>query len=263
MTPKHTRLYFSFTVLPLTNMINICSWNARGVMYGSSFLIDHLENTDIFVICEHWLNDTNFDFLENLDHNFNVSGTVKYDNISRRGSGGVAIMTRKSKFSKIGKIRTNEIDNISAVCLSNTGAESMFVIGAILPSSNKTDQQYANSVMDLFAIYDQCYTQGTTIICGDLNSNISSDNNRSRILYQHLTERNTIHVANLQQRIGPPYTWTNKSQTSKTLIDYIAIRYNLINFITYCEIDNSCTYDVSDHLPCNTKHRYAYFRWIS
>ena len=47
-------------------LIRVTTWNMRGAMYGTSYFENLLEESDVCIVTEHWLNRYNICFLHEI-----------------------------------------------------------------------------------------------------------------------------------------------------------------------------------------------------
>ena len=86
--------------------LNICTWNATGIMSSATYLSNSLKyrNVDICGISEHWLYEKDLHFLNQIDNYYNSyavsDNDLKLPGRRRVGKGGVAILWHR-KHDKI------------------------------------------------------------------------------------------------------------------------------------------------------------------
>ena len=97
-------------------LIRVTTWNMRGAMYGTSYFENLLEESDVCIVTEHWLNRYNICFLHEIAKDCTSSSTCN----SSKGSGGVAILVRKTCGYKTNELNI-ENDRICAVKLVKRG----------------------------------------------------------------------------------------------------------------------------------------------
>lgn len=166
-----------YIILMMSSMcaLRVPTWNVRGILYGTAYTHHVLEQTDICVISEHWLNSTNNQFLEQIHETFTVKSKTFGDNLQckisgGRGSGGVCIFARNSINTNVNSSR------IACVKIETPNVQTINVIGALLPSTNVSINTYRETVCELFDVYDKICKTGLTLICGDLNVDLSKCN---------------------------------------------------------------------------------------
>ncbi|CAC5422531.1 unnamed protein product [Mytilus coruscus] len=93
-----------------------------------SYFENLLNDSDICIVTEHWLNRTNITFLYELANDFRVFACFSSCSVnSNRGSGGVAILVRKKLGFKTYNLFVDN-DRTCAVKLSKHGYERLFFI---------------------------------------------------------------------------------------------------------------------------------------
>jgi hypothetical protein len=125
-----------FVSLLIMSLLNVVSWNVRGVMHGTPTLVKLMEHSDVMFLAEHWLNECTKDFLETVDPNFHAISRIRSDSTnSVRGCGGVAFMIRRSDRYTVKDLITDNEGIIGIqLCLANK--ESIYILGTHMPSSN-------------------------------------------------------------------------------------------------------------------------------
>ena len=250
-------------------LIRVATWNMRGAMYGTSYFENLLEESDVCIVTEHWLNRYNICFLHEIAKDFRVfSCTSSSTCNSSKGSGGVAILVRKTCGYKTNELNI-ENDRICAVKLVKRGYENVCIIGVLLPSTNYSVEEYLSYFSTVCSIYEQMSSDCVTIVCGDFNTDISLNvkNTKSKHLLNFVESNNMSPALLITGCRGPKYTYRSKDGTRKTLIDYIMIPEFLCNGCSDLKVRNDCLYNVSDHYPisitldtnllCNTSNKLA------
>lgn len=255
-------------------LIRVTTWNMRGAMYGTSYFENLLEESDVCIVTEHWLNRYNICFLHEIAKDFRVfSCTSSSTCNSSKGSGGVAILVRKTCGYKTNELNI-ENDRICAVKLVKRGYENVCIIGVLLPSTNYSVEEYLSYFSTVCSIYEQMSSDCVTIVCGDFNTDISLNvkNTKSKHLLNFVESNNMSPAPLITGCRGPKYTYRSKDGTRKTLIDYIMIPEFLCNGCSDLKVRNDCLYNVSDHYPisitldtnllCNTSNKLAVGRKV-
>ena len=76
-------------------LIRVTTWNMRGAMYGTPYFENLLEESNVCIVTEHWLNRYDICFLHGIAKHFRVfSCTSSSTCNASKGSGGVAILVR-------------------------------------------------------------------------------------------------------------------------------------------------------------------------
>ncbi|CAG2231536.1 unnamed protein product [Mytilus edulis] len=246
----------------------------RGAMYGTSYFENLLKDSDICIVTEHWLNRTNITFLYELANDFRVFSCFSSSSVnSNRGSGGVAILVRKTFGFKTYNLFVDN-DRICAVKLSKHGYESLCIIGTLLPSTNHSIEEYLQYFQTVCSIYDRMSVDCVTVIGGDFNTDIAvtSLSSKSKNVIDFITKNNLSPVPLMSGRKGPDFTFRSKDMTRKTMIDYIFIPEFFCNGFTNLEVRNDCPFNVSDHYPvlifldmnllCNTSNKFHLYRKV-
>ncbi len=163
----------------LNDKLRITAWNSRGLRAAQPYLEKITSMSDIVVISEHdlyesqvyRLNDINRDFIsyskcaENLDPN--LMGIVP-------GHGGVAILWNKTISCKVKPLRDLGTDRICAVELF-TDRGSMYIIGVYLPHAGCTNANYQQHLDALEYMIEEVGHGGEVVVIGDFNAHFGTE----------------------------------------------------------------------------------------
>ena len=138
--------------------------------------------------------------------------------------------------------------------------EKIFTFCCYLPSSNYSNEIYAEYMNTLQAIYNTYSEIGSSFIIGDLNAEVISPNlkQNSNISFRNksfsdfLIENNLMSICYSKHRKGPSYTFT----TMEKMLDHILIPKMKISEVTCVEILDDPTYNCSDHIPIVAKFSF-------
>ena len=92
---------FLFNMATPAATLRITAWNSRGMLASIPYIRDIMRNSDIICLSEHWLHRNRLYMLDEISNDFlshaYASNTSSEDCYGvRRGTGGVAIMWRKT-----------------------------------------------------------------------------------------------------------------------------------------------------------------------
>lgn len=200
--------------------LRVSTWNMRGAMYGTSYFQTILNRSDVCLLTEHWLNESNISFLSTFDQGFEVIySTSKSNEISSttRGSGGTAILVRKSLGFTITNLNISS-DRICGVKLCSNNFDAICFLCVLLPSTNFSVDVYLKYIDELCTYYDVLSEDYATILGGDCNIDITNSNSCSRKLMSFkdfLSDRNLCPAPLLQGRSGLLYTYRSKDFSKK------------------------------------------------
>ena len=152
-------------------MLRISSYNCQSVNSGFPIVENLCENSDIVLLQETFLNETNHVILGTLHTDFDyahVPATRQADVFTGRGSGGLAVLWRKSKNIKYFPLYfTNRIMGLKII-FNNT---EYILINVYMNCDYKTPEsivEYKSNLADLSNIMnDENYSE--IIISGDFN----------------------------------------------------------------------------------------------
>lgn len=225
-------------------MILSC-WNVHGVFSCLPELTEVASFSDIVFISEHWLCKDNLSILNtsfpNSIYSIATPGISK-NNITR---GGIAFLIRKSTEFNIQGVRSYS-ERIMSIKLAY-GANELFIIGCLLPSTNVHFEEYKNVLSEVFDLFDELCEIGPVLICGDFNTDFinKTTSSKSKLLTELMHDRNLCSIFKMENQ----YTFQTKDKTSKSIIDYILVPEWLECEVKYKEIFNDFKYEISDHSP--------------
>lgn len=243
-------------IIALLIMLRVVTWNMRGAMYGTQYFQTILNKSDVCLITEHWLNESNISFLKTFDKDFHLAAySTNHTNMSSarpRGAGGTAILIRKTLGFKITDLCLHN-ERMCGVKLSSDNYQDMCMLCILLPSTNFSLDVYFRYLDELTTFYDRLCEECVTIIGGDCNvdiTNVSCESCSKTVSFStFLRERNLCSAPLLQGRKGPAYTYRSKDCSQKTLLDYICFPEFMSNNISLIRIESECPYEISDHYP--------------
>ena len=240
----------TFSVMTVTHIekgITLATWNVRGIMYGTQSVIDLIEHVDVLFICEHWLTAENESFLKSLGFSLNVESKP---NLHPRKREGVAFLTKPSTKFTISRLRL-KYDQMIGIKIKQNGSPDIQIIGTRLPSTNVSPDIYEQKLNELFDTYDEFKENALTIICGDLNADVTKLNKsrRDKILQTAINERGFVDISKYVTSDFPLFTYRQKGSTCKTLIDYILVPEIMEQSVLQFEILDTISYNISDHFP--------------
>ncbi|CAC5402884.1 unnamed protein product [Mytilus coruscus] len=221
----------------------------RGAMYGTSYFQSVLNESDVRLLTEHWLNENNISFLSTFADNFHLIYSIYINcNNTINGSGGTAILVCKSLNFKLQNLNITN-DRMYGVKLCSDKYYDICLICVLLPFTKFSSDVYMNYIDELCTCYDTYSEDCTTIVGGDCNIDLTSNSTSSKLtcFTNFLNDRNLCSAPLLQGRVGPKYTFRSKDFTKRSLLDYICVPEYLSNDIFTLEIKSNCSYEVSDH----------------
>lgn len=161
--------------MSISNNIRITAWNSRGLRAAQAYLTKLCSQTDILVLSEHnlyesqlyRLNEINMQFAscgKSSDHlNPNLQGYVP-------ANGGIAILWRKSLSSMVKPLPHLGTDRICVIQLFTDNGGSLFVVGVYLPQSGCRVADYQEHLDVLEHIIEQNGPSGDVVVLGDFNA---------------------------------------------------------------------------------------------
>ncbi|CAC5391652.1 unnamed protein product [Mytilus coruscus] len=162
-------------------MLRVSTWNMRGAMYGTSYFQSVLNESDVCLLTEHWLNENNISFLTTFADNFHLIYSIgRNSNNTIKGSGGTAILVRKALNLKIQNLSITN-DRICGVKLCSEKYHDMCLICVLLPSTNFSSEVYMSYIAELCTCYDMYSEDCTTIVGGDCNIDLTSNATSSKL----------------------------------------------------------------------------------
>ncbi|XP_060086129.1 uncharacterized protein LOC132565495 [Ylistrum balloti] len=239
----------------------------RGIMYGTPMLSKLLNDTDIALITEHWLLPEQMNFLNTIDNNFKAYGVcdarIALEPENRkcnRGFAGIAFMWRKDM--AVSPILNEGNDRVVCCSVQLRGNSHMFIIGALMPSTNVSKKVYVDTLRCVSDLYDRFSQQGHVILMGDFNAQINKSfgiknhqksNERGKILQTFINERHLISVNSQVWTKGMSVSYVSKAGLG-SLIDHVFIENSKIDCVCDCTILDDHYLNVSDHLPIRLRY---------
>ncbi|XP_033756185.1 uncharacterized protein LOC117338930 [Pecten maximus] len=232
-------------------------------MYGTPLLSEILRNVDIAVVTEHWLPPEQLNFLESIDSNFRSFGRsdnrIPIDIEQRshfRGCGGIAVLWRNHL--KVTPLLSEGSDRVIVVAVQLHDKSFLYVIGALLPSTNRPLYEYQEALECVSDLFDRYSEQGQIIILGDLNAHISKKfgeknheraNERGLILENFIHEKQLLSANSQDWSLGCDFTFVSYDGEHHSLIDHILVESSKCDLVASCETHDDHFLNVSDHLP--------------
>ena len=231
-------------------------------MYGTPYLSELLNDTDVFIAVEHWLLPEQISFLDSINSDFKAYGIcdtripIEPENRTRSiGFGGVAIMWRKElSVFLVERECTDRVILVVAKCKN----VDIHIIGVLLPSTNQTVDEFRHTLEHIEKLYDTYSANGPVMILGDFNAHLShgygdknpvNSNERGRVLEQFLDERRLMSVSSQMDTIGPDYSYVGHSGEQTSLIDHVVISEDKLDLVKETGILKDHYLNCSDHLP--------------
>ena len=171
--------------IPSLMALKISSFNSTGLavdkrVYINSFLND--SDTDILLVQEHWLHDSNLGELNELHEDYTGFGCSGMPVAKLLGPGrpygGAGIIYKKNMSHKVTRIKDCKIKNVCAIALN-----ALLLMCVYLPGDNykKTDvlPEFRNAVDDI-EHFLMSRNESSVVIGGDLNIDLRRNNAHSR-----------------------------------------------------------------------------------
>jgi hypothetical protein len=223
-------------------------------MYGTPYLTQMLDESDIFVATEHWLLPEQLNFLDSIHTNFNVYGLhnsripLELENRTRStGFDGIALFWRKH--IQMFPIEHECTDRV-LVALTKFQNIEIYIIGVLFPSTNVSIDEYKQTVECVEKLFDEYSELGPVFILGDFNAHLSKQfgaknhkqaNDRGVLIESLIVERDLISITSQAKSNGPDYSFLSHSGTRMSMIDHAIIQRSNEDFVHSCGI-------IDDHL---------------
>ena len=233
------------------SLINIMCWNCRGVMSGTPYLVNCLNeyNIDVCGISEHHLRSYNSNFLNTIDHNYTsiTKCALERDPTLYRitNKGGVALLVKKNLIHCISEIDIDS-DRLVGIEMVLNDSTIIYVFCAYLPASNLSNDLFLECVDLLEELYIAYSSKGIVIIVGDLNVKIAGPkiqfvkDRRSDIFYRFLNRQNLVSV-NVQHFCnGPAHTFQSYTGGPSSAIDHIVVPDDVIPYVKNALVKDDC-----------------------
>lgn len=237
-----------------TRRLNICSWNATGIMSSLVYMHKVLTTRDIQIcgLSEHWLFRHNEHFLGHIHADYQYYSKCSNDlcipNPQRKvGKAGVAILYHKNLASQI-KLLEVDTDRVIGIQLQ-LKSTYMFIFQVYLPTTSysiDTFTQYVDLISDLYASYSQ---HGEVLIMGDFNTELNGNDARSRQFLNMLATHQSTAVTKTSLRTGADVSYVPFNGGEGSLIDHFAMPTDKMNQVVLCEVAIDTALNVSNHRP--------------
>jgi exonuclease III len=238
----------------------IVTWNATGIMSSASYLCGLLNDkkVDICGISEHWLKESNCNFINMLDSNYKsaiaIDKDCKFYSSRAQGKGGVALLWHVN-IDRYVSVLPIDNDRILGIQLSLGPGAFVYIFQVYLPCSNHTVDKYVEFIEQLYDIWCKYNELGTVMFMGDFNAKVISPEcifnpkQRDRLFSQLLNDCNLTAVNILPLCTGAKSSFVSYDKTSESLIDHICMPIDKADSIDSCMIlDDDCL-NVSNHRP--------------
>ena len=240
----------------MSNVIRIATLNVGGLFCNVPYVEQCLNNTDIFVIQEHWLYPDSISLHPDFNGWGRSSNELNLNSIWRRGKGGIAVLWRKSFNVNIQIMDDIGNDRIIAIQLKVDDKRNFYIIGTYLPSANQPIALYKESVDELDAVINELSNRGIYVILGDFNCHIgnfggprsyNAINDRGKYFIAFMEKFSLLSINSQNYCTGPIETYY--SNNGKTTVDHVLISENYINLAQACYISDDDCGNLSFHRP--------------
>lgn len=232
----------------MADLLTISSYNLHGFGNGKFFLKDLCSFSDVICIQEHWLLPSSLNCINNFSENFVGFSTSAMDVVSGSGIlrgrpyGGVGILVSK-RYASLVK------------CLAKAERYIVISIGNILVVSVyfpvfKDCDNYQNNMLDILSdlgsVLEQ-YPNYNTVVTGDFNCDLASNNNACKLLSQFMIEHGLMNCDKWCVDFDK-YTYYHVTLGSKSFIDHFLVSKDIESAVSSFDIINNGA-NLSDHLP--------------
>lgn len=244
----NTYLLLTITIM----MINLFSWNCRGIMSSAFALSEFLDTYDIDValVTEHKLFPKSANFLESINPKYCSYATFdesvdQYGSL-RCGKAGTAVLYKKSLKGTISQLplHNDRISGIEIICENDV---PLYIFCVYLPACQNVNL-YKTVLCDLESIMTHYSQIGCVIAAGDYNGQYlhgsKSGNVKSQLLTRLIDSNNLI---SLQYAMNKPDKYTYV--TTETSIDHVITGYSFSRNVRTFDIIDTADVLTSDHLP--------------
>ena len=142
-------------------------------------------------------------------------------------------------------------DRIVGMQLQLSTSNYLFIFQMYLPCVNHSYEKYCDYINVLYDLYNMYSDQGLVVFMGDFNARIKADvfSYRDNVLRSFMVDCNLCAVNTLDICQGPTNSYVSYDDMYTSLIDYICIPCDNIDFVTNCEIADDNCLNVSRHRP--------------
>lgn len=248
--------------MPLSNVLRIASLNSRGLRAAQPYLNKLAVQSDIVIISEHCLYESQMYRLNDISTDY-VSYGKSSQNLNPDlvgilpGHGGVAILWRKNMSCQVRQMRNMGTDRIVVIQLFvQNGNRPIFIIGVYLPQHGCKVDNYQQHLDALENVVQQCSLTGDVIVAGDFNAHFGTEEDFSRCsgktsyngrkLKKMMNACSLTPVDLLRFCEGPEFSFEN-SRGDRSYIDHILVSNHCVNDVLSCEVTEDVL-NTSDHL---------------
>ena len=244
----------------LMSYLNLCTWNATGLMSSAFYLSKLLVENDVHIcgISEHWLYSHDLHFLNSIQHAYNgfgkSDGTLSLPSNRRVGKGGVALIWHKSLNEHVTPLNVDS-DRIVGVQFQASKSSFWYVFQVYFPCTNHAVQYYRDCIDTMHDIVSAYSDKGRVVVMGDFNTHLHGrgclrDNDRrSRDLLHFMEQHNLVAIDTSSNCTGAVSTFVSYDGKHESLIDHVLLSgesYDLVR--TCCIVEDDCL-NVSSHRP--------------
>ena len=241
--------------------LRISSWNMRGITASEPYARKLLSENDICVFTEHHLFECELHKLHDLDKDYYVyaKSGVTLDNdkmYTGRGSGGVAIIWRKSIDTNVHRCPNLGDDRICVIKVTRDKQMPVFVVGVYLPQRDCRISNFDDYLYHLEYVIEKCQAEGVAIIIGDFNCHFGGESGprawgrttRNACKLVGVIQRQNMYVVDLEPECSGPMHTYHVDGVGTSYIDHCLVSRRLKSLYVNCRILDDCVMNTSDHL---------------
>ncbi len=245
-----------------SNTLKLTSFNCRGAMASSAYVVNLLDRTDILCLQEHHLYPDAHGFLQTLDNRYHAfvrsDPSLSLTDRRRICKGGTAILCRKDLAYAVNFLDDMGNDRVMGISLTLRDQLPIFVFNVYMPSASLSLDEYRSMLDILIQTHEYYSIRGIVIFCGDMNGEMGSSAGarapaeasvRGRLLYRLLDEYNMCSTVCMEQCTGPKHTYMSYDGNYATQIDHVLLDCGHVKCVESCSVDDEHVMNSSDHLP--------------
>lgn len=230
------------------NTYKMVSFNCKNVKRSSESIKDLCKSCDIIALQETWLLPEEISYLGNIDIDFGSTGTSAIDTsagiLVGRPFGGVAILWRKSVFSDVSVIKTDNprVCAIKLICNNRT----IIVMSVYMPTERAENMVEFTECLGLVSAIVDIENVESVFVLGDFNSHPNG------LFFSELnyfcTERELICVD--VDKLGVDsgsYTFISDAHGTSSWLDHCLVTKSAFNAVVDVRIMHDTLW--SDHFP--------------
>jgi exonuclease III len=232
-----------------TTKTKLISFNCKGVKRSLPNVQELSKENDIIALQELWLLPDDLDFLSQISLDFGYHGISAVDTsagpLKGRPYGGVAVLWRKSLFTKVSIVETGS-KRIAAVRAELPGNRSIIVMSVYMPTDCTDNLPLFTECLGVISAITEDSDSECMLALGDFNADIRASFGKELMTYCE-DQKWVCADVELLGELRETFTFKSDVQGSKSWLDHCVATESAHKLCTNARV----LYDVywSDHYP--------------